>query len=59
MSQALTMARNQLLLDSGLDDNSLNGALSILSRHGGIGDLYFQSTRGEAWMRACAMSFPA
>ena len=52
MSQALTMARNRLLLDSGLDDNSLNRALSILSRHGGIGDLYFQSTRGEAWMLA-------
>ena len=50
MSQALTMARNRLLLDSGLDDNSLNKALSILSRHGGIGDLYFQSARGEAWM---------
>ena len=50
MNQVLATVQRKLLFESGLDDNSLSKALSLLTRGGACdGDLYFQSARSESW----------
>jgi TldD protein len=50
MSDALNIARRQILAPAGLDDNDLNHALDCLLGHAiDSGDLYFQLSRHESW----------
>ena len=51
MSQALDIARNDILASGGLSDRDLESTLGRLLEHSvDEADLYFQSTRFEAWV---------
>ena len=51
MSQALDIARNDILASGGLSEGDLESTLGRLLEHSvDEADLYFQSTRSEAWV---------